>query len=44
VHAYLTEHLSYHLGEPELRSLDEFFRRAHELGLLPRPQELRFLG
>lgn len=44
VHAYLTEHLSYHLGAPELRSLDEFFRRAHAQGLLPTPQALRFVG
>jgi chorismate dehydratase len=43
VHAYLTQHLSYHLGAPERASLDEFFRRAHRHGLLPEPRPLRWV-
>jgi chorismate dehydratase len=44
VRTYLTEHLSYRLGDAERASLEEFFRRAHLHGLLPAPRPLRFLG
>lgn len=44
VRTYLTEHLSYRLGDAELTSLEEFFRRAHQHGLLRPPHPLRFLG
>ena len=38
-----TEHLSYHMGDSELRSLDAFFHRAHEHGLLPPPRPLQLV-
>jgi chorismate dehydratase len=44
VRTYLTEHLSYHLGTAERTSLDELFRRAHALGLLPVPRPLTFVS
>ena len=44
VRTYLTEHLSYRLGAPERASLEEFFRRAHDHGLLPAPRPLRYVG
>ena len=44
VEAYLTRHLSYRLGASELRSLDEFFRRAHQHRLLPPPRPLQLAG
>ena len=40
--AYLRRNIVYELGEPELRGLREFYRRAHGLGLIPRVPELRF--
>lgn len=43
VDTYFRRHLSYRLGEAELASLDEFFRRAHRHGLLPEPRPLRLL-
>jgi chorismate dehydratase len=44
VRTYLTQHLSYHLDAPERASLEEFFRRAHDHGLLPAPRPLRYVG
>lgn len=43
IHGYLTESLSYRLGEPELAGLAEFHRRAHVHGLIGEPRPLRFL-
>lgn len=42
VRAYLTENLSFFLRREELEGLEEFYRRAHEHGLIlePRPIEL----
>jgi hypothetical protein len=34
----------YALGEAEVDGLQEFYRRAHALGLIPRIPELRFHG
>lgn len=42
--AYLRHHIAYALGEAERRGLLEYYRRAHETGLLPRVPELRFHG
>jgi len=39
---YLTENLSFSLGPDEVRSLEEYFRRAEEHGLLDTVAELRF--
>lgn len=44
VRGYLTENLSYGLGESELAGLDEFFRRAHNLGLIASPVPIRLVG
>jgi len=41
---YLTRNLRFHLGEEELEGLEEFYRRAHHHGLVPRCEPLRFLG
>ena len=40
---YLTHHLSFHLGADERSGLEEFHRRAHELGLVDELRPLRFL-
>ena len=40
--AYLTENLSFRLGEPELAGLRLYHRRAAEMGLVPEPGPLRF--
>lgn len=40
--AYLREKIAYTLGEREEQGLREFYRRAGELGLVPRVPELRF--
>lgn len=43
VREYLTENLSYELGAAELSGLDEFFRRAHEHGLIEAPGPWRWI-
>jgi|CXWL01.1.fsa_nt_gi chorismate dehydratase len=40
VHAYLTQYLSYRLGELELQALAEYWRRAHRLGLIDAPRPI----
>jgi chorismate dehydratase len=40
--SYLRHNIVYRLGEPEVRGLREFYRRAHAVGLAPRVPELRF--
>ena len=40
--SYLRERIVYGLGDAEQAGLREFYRRAHELGLIPRVPELRF--
>jgi len=42
VRSYLTENLSYFLRREEIQGLEEFYRRAHQHGLIlePRPLEL----
>jgi chorismate dehydratase len=40
--AYLRGNIAYTMGEREEQGLREFYRRASELGLIPRPPELRF--
>lgn len=42
-HAYFTRNLKYSLDEPEERSMEEFFRRARALDLLPSGAEVEFL-
>jgi chorismate dehydratase len=42
-HAYFTGNLKYTLGEPEERSMEEFFRRARRLALLPEGKGVEFL-
>ncbi|MEJ2085270.1 MAG: menaquinone biosynthesis protein [Acidobacteriota bacterium] len=44
VREYLTEHLSYRLGDDELSGLGEFFDRAFEYKLIPAVSPLRFAG
>jgi chorismate dehydratase len=39
---YLRENIVYELGPAELSGLREFYRRAHEAGLIPSVPELRF--
>jgi chorismate dehydratase len=41
---YLRSNIAYGLGEAELAGLQEFYRRAHHLGLIPAVPELRFHG
>ena len=41
---YLRANISYALGEDEQKGLLEFYRRAHAIGLIPAPPELRFHG
>lgn len=40
VRSYLTENLSFFLRDEELRALDEFYRRAHEHGLILEPRKV----
>lgn len=40
VETYLTDNLSYRLGAEELRSLTEYYRRAHAHGLIAAPRPL----
>lgn len=42
--SYLRGNLSFHLGEEELRGLQEFFIRAHRCGLLDSLRELKFVS
>jgi chorismate dehydratase len=42
VRAYLTENLSFFLREEEIAGLEEFYRRAHEHGLILEPRPLEF--
>jgi chorismate dehydratase len=44
VRSYLTENLSYFLREEEIAGLEEFYRRAHEHGLILEPRPLEFWG
>jgi chorismate dehydratase len=44
VRAYLTENLSYFLREDEIAGLEEFYRRAHEHGLILEPRAIEFWG
>ncbi len=41
---YLRQNIHHQLGPEERRSLELFFRRAHDLALIPPPRPLRFLG
>jgi chorismate dehydratase len=41
---YLRRNIVFRLGEEESAGLSEFYRRAHELGLIARVPELRFYG
>ncbi len=43
VHRYLTENLRFELGPEELLGLEEFYRRARGLGLVPAEGRLRFV-
>ncbi len=40
--AYLGENLSFDLGPEEVAGLEDFYRRAHRHGLIPRVRRLRF--
>lgn len=42
--AYLRQSIVFDLGDAEQAGLREFYRRAHDLGLIPRRPELRFHG
>lgn len=42
VRAYLTENLSFFLRQEEIAGLEEFYRRAHEHGLILEPRPLEF--
>jgi chorismate dehydratase len=42
--AYLRDNIVFRFGEQEQAGLREFFRRAHDQGLIPRRPELRFHG
>jgi chorismate dehydratase len=42
VRAYLTENLSFFLQRDEVRGLEEFYRRAHEHGLILEPRPIEF--
>jgi chorismate dehydratase len=42
--SYLRECIHYRLGPAEERALALFLARAHEIGLVPRPEPLRFTG
>lgn len=44
VRTYLTDHLSYYLGDAELEGLQEFYRRAHSMGMIPAPVPLRLVS
>lgn len=42
VRSYLTENLSFFLRENEIKALEEFYRKAHEHGLILEPRPLAF--
>lgn len=42
IRAYLTENLSFRLGEPELAGLEAYHRRAADLELIPEYRPIRF--
>jgi predicted solute-binding protein len=42
VRTYLSDNLSFFLRWPEISGLVEFYRRAHALGLIPKPRDLEF--
>jgi chorismate dehydratase len=42
VRSYLTENLSFFLRQEEIAGLEEFYRRAHEHGLILEPRPLEF--
>jgi chorismate dehydratase len=42
VRAYLTENLSFFLRQEEAQGLEEFYRRAHEHGLILEPRPIEF--
>ncbi len=42
--SYLRDNIAFGLGPEEQAGLDEFYRRAHALGLIGRVPELRFYG
>lgn len=42
IRRYFSENIHYHLGAEERLSLERFFTYAHETGLIPHPQPLRF--
>jgi chorismate dehydratase len=42
IRAYLTENLSFLLQKDEVRGLEEFYRRAHEHGLILEPRPIEF--
>lgn len=44
VRSYLTDNLSYFLREDEIAGLEEFYRRAHEHGLILEPRAIEFWG
>jgi chorismate dehydratase len=39
---YLTQHIRFRLGTPEVRAMERFFVAAHRLGLIDAPPEIRF--
>jgi chorismate dehydratase len=43
VRSYLTENLKFFLRENEIAGLEEYYRRAHEHGLILEPRPLEFL-
>lgn len=44
VRSYLTDNLSYFLREDEIAGIEEFYRRAHEHGLILEPRPIEFWG
>jgi chorismate dehydratase len=42
VRAYLTENLAFFLRQDEIAGLEEFYRRAHEYGLILEPKPIEF--
>jgi len=42
IRTYLSDNLHFFLRWPEICGLSEFYRRAHALGLIPKPRDLDF--
>jgi predicted solute-binding protein len=42
VRSYLTENLAFFLRQEEIAGLEEFYRRAHEYGLILEPKPIEF--